>query len=88
MLFFLLNISPIVSVGKKKKIRKLLVGKINEYLIVHNSQNVLQYQLPRFVKSFWLEASVSESDDSSECLCLLPEFQCRAKQKKISRVYK
>lgn len=25
-------------------------------------------------KSFWLEASMSESDDSSECLCLLPEF--------------
>lgn len=50
MLFFLfLNILPIVSLGKKKK-RKLLVGKINEYLIFHNSQNVLQYQLPRFVK--------------------------------------
>lgn len=51
MLFFLfLNILPIVSLGKKKKKRKLLVGKINEYLIFHNSQNVLQYQLPRFVK--------------------------------------
>lgn len=51
MLFFLfLNIFPIVSLGGKKKKRKLLVGKINEYLIFHNSQNVLQYQLPRFVK--------------------------------------